>query len=162
VSGSTVTVRVGTHGAWLGRHGRQLSEYQPERDLAVNVTVGELMTAGHVADLMRKHKVSALPVVDSEGAALGIVTASDLLADRSAASPVSNFMSAPAFTVPATEGPHVAARLMRNHHLHHVVVVEQHRVVGIVSTYDLLALVEDHRYTAKQAPTPARRKPNRQ
>ncbi len=139
----------------------------------MNVTVGELMTtevmtvtkhetAGHVADLMRKHKVSALPVVDSEGAALGIVTASDLLADRSAASPVSNFMSAPAFTVPVTEGPHVAARLMRNHHLHHVVVVEQHRVVGIVSTYDLLALVEDHRYTAKQAPTPARRRANRQ
>ena len=66
----------------------------------MNVTVGELMTtevmtvtkhetAGHAADLMRKHKVSALPVVDSQGAALGIVTASDLLADRSAASPVS-------------------------------------------------------------------------
>jgi CBS domain-containing protein len=141
--------------------------------LAVNVTVGELMTtevmtvtkhetAGHAADLMRKHKVSALPVVDPQGAAIGIVTASDLLADRSAASPVSNFMSAPAYTVPTTEGPHVAARLMRNHHLHHVVVVDHHRVVGIVSAYDLLALVEDHRYTAKPAPTPARRKATRQ
>jgi CBS domain-containing protein len=148
-------------------------EHQPEKDLAVNVTVGELMTtqvmtvtkhdtAGHVADLMRKHNVSALPVVDSDGGALGIVTSSDLLADRSPASPVSNFMSAPAFTVPVNEGPHVAARLMRNHHLHHVIVVEHHRVVGIVSSYDLLALVEDHRYTAKQAPTPARRKANRQ
>ena len=51
---------------------------------------------------------------------------------------------------------------MRNHHLHHIVVVDHHRVVGIVSAYDLLVLVEDHRYTEKQAPTPARRKANRQ
>ena len=71
-------------------------------------------------------------------------------------------MSAPAYTVPMAEGPHVAARLMRNHHLHHVVVIDQHRVVGIVSAFDLLALVEDHRYTAKQPPTPSRRKLNRQ
>ena len=139
----------------------------------MNVTVGELMTtevmtvtkhetAGHAADLMRKHKVSALPVVGPDGEALGVVTASDLLADRSAASPVSSFMSSPAYTVAMNEGPHVVARVMRNHHLHHVVVVDNHRVAGIVSAYDLLALVEEHRYTVKQAPTPARRKSARQ
>lgn len=134
----------------------------------MNVTVGELMTAqpmtitkhetaGHAADLMQKHSVSALPVVDPDGAPVGIVTASDLLADRSPASPVSSFMSSPAFTVPVNEGPHIVARLMRNHHLHHVIVVDDHRTVGIVSAYDLLALVEEHRYVAKQAPTPPRR-----
>jgi CBS domain-containing protein len=138
----------------------------------MNVTVGELMTtrvmtvtkhetAGHAADLMRRHHVSALPVVGPDDEPLGIVTASDLLADRAAAAPVSSFMSSPVYTVPANEGPHVAARVMRNHHLHHVVVTEHHKVVGILSAYDLLGLVEDHRYTAKQAPTPPRKSPKR-
>jgi len=139
----------------------------------VNVTVGELMstevmtvtrheTAGHAVDLMRRHHVSALPVVGPDGDPLGIITATDLLAERSEATTVGNFMSSPAFTVPINEGPHVAARVMRNHHLHHVVVVDGHRVVGMVSAYDLLALVEDHRYQAKQAPTPSRKQSGRQ
>lgn len=139
----------------------------------MNVTIGEIMTspvmtvtkhqtADHVARLMREHTVSALPVVGPDQESLGIVTASDLLADHPCATPVSSFMSKPAFTVPVNEGPHVAARIMRNHHLHHVVVVDHHQVVGIVSAYDLLTLVEDHRYVAKGAPTPARRAAQRQ
>ncbi|MCC5952541.1 MAG: CBS domain-containing protein [Acidimicrobiia bacterium] len=138
----------------------------------MNVTIEELMTtqvmtitkhvtAGHVADLMREHKVSALPVVGPDDEPLGMVTSSDLLAGHPDAAPVSSFMSAPAYTVPLNEGPHVAARIMRNHRLHHVVVVDDHKVVGIVSAYDLLRLVEDHRYVAKQAPTPSRKQPNR-
>lgn len=110
----------------------------------MNVTVGELMstpvmtvtrheTDGHAADLMRMHHVSALPVVGPDHEPLGIITATDLLADRSEATTVSNFMSSPAITVPVNEGPHVAARIMRNHHVHHIVVVDDHRVVGIVA-----------------------------
>jgi CBS domain-containing protein len=139
----------------------------------VNVTLADLMsspvmtvtkheTAAHAAKLMRSHRVSALPVVGPDQAPLGIITAADLLEDRSEASPVSSFMSKPAYTVPASEGPHVAARIMRNHHLHHVVVVDHHKVVGMVSAFDLLALVEDHRYIAKQPPTPSKRGSRRQ
>ena len=40
---------------------------------------------------------------------------------------------------------------------HHVVVTEHKVVVGIVSAYDLLQLVEDRRFTAKQGPTASRR-----
>jgi CBS domain-containing protein len=61
------------------------------------------------------------------------------------------------YTVPPGEGPHIAARIMRNHRLHHVLVVQDHKVVGMLSTFDLLRLVEDHRYQAKQAPTPPKK-----
>lgn len=138
----------------------------------MNVTVGDIMTAPvmtvtkhqsaeHVAGLMREHRVSALPVVGPDREPLGIITASDLLDHRIDATPVAAFMSKPAITVPVGEGPHIAARIMRNHHLHHVIVVEHHAVVGIVSAFDLLELVEEHRYVAKAAPTPARRAPQR-
>ena len=139
----------------------------------MNVTLAEIMqapvmtitrheTAGHAADMMRTHHVSALPVVGPEGAPLGMVTASDLLADHAEATPISTLMSDKPLTVPGTEGPHVAARIMRNHHIHHVIVVEGNRVAGMISAYDLLQLVEDHRFQMKQAPTPPKRRANRQ
>lgn len=134
------------------------------RDLMTSpvMTVTKHQSAGHVAELMREHKVSALPVVGPDQEPLGIITASDLLGTHADHTPTSAPTSAPAYTVPVNEGPHVAARIMRNHHLHHVVVVEGHRVVGIVSAYDLLELVESHRYVAKSAPTPARKQAARQ
>jgi CBS domain-containing protein len=136
----------------------------------VNVTVAELMrspvmtitkhqTIGHARDLMAEHRVSALPVVGPADEPLGMLTASDLVDGHGHpdGAPVSAAMSPDPYTVPPGEGPHVAARIMRNHHLHHVLVVDQQRVVGMLSSFDLLKLVEDHRYQAKQPPTPAKR-----
>ena len=139
----------------------------------MNTTVGDVMTApvmtaakhqtaAHLAQVMRSHKVSAMAVVGPDQEPLGIVTATDLLDRHSDTTPVSELMTKPVYSVPVDEGTHVAARIMRNHHLHHVAVTDHGAVVGIVSAYDLLALVEDHRYTAKAAPTPARREPRRQ
>jgi CBS domain-containing protein len=138
----------------------------------VNVTVADLMhapvmtvtkhqSAGHVRQLLREHAVSALAVVGPDHEPLGIVTATDLLADPADGAPVSTLMTPAPYTVPPTDGPHVAARIMRNHHLHHVLVVDHGRVVGMLSTFDLLRLVEDHRYQAKGAPTPPRRAASR-
>jgi len=134
----------------------------------VNVTIEEIMrapvmttqphqTVGHVRKVMAKNRVSAMPVVDSDNEPVGIVTATDMLEELTEGAPVSTIMSEPVYTVPAYNQPHIAARIMRNHHIHHVVVTEGKAVVGIVSAYDLLALTEDHRYVAKGAPTPKKR-----
>ena len=130
-----------------------------------NVTVEEIMstrvmkatpqlTVGHVRKVMADNNVSAMPVVDSEGEPVGIVTAVDLLDDLKSGEPVSSIMSSPVLTANPYDGPHIAARIMRNHHVHHVVVTRDKQVIGMVSAYDLLELVEDHRYVAKNAPTP--------
>lgn len=42
---------------------------------------------------------------------------------------------------------------MRNHEIHRVVVTHEHRVVGVLSAFDLLELVEDHRFVTSNAPT---------
>ena len=47
---------------------------------------------------------------------------------------------------------------MRNHKIHRVVVTHEQKVVGILSAFDLLKLVENHRFTAKGAPTKSSRK----
>lgn len=138
----------------------------------MNVDISEIMTAPvmtatphqstvRVRKVMHEHGISAMPVVDSAGEPVGIVTAADMLDEHADATPVSNFMSTPVYTVPGYDGPHIAARIMRNHHLHHVVVTEGKKVVGMVSAYDLLRLVEDHRFTAKPGPTPSKRSNHR-
>jgi CBS domain-containing protein len=140
----------------------------------VNVTVAELMRTpvmtitkhqklGHARSLMKEHQVSALPVVGPDEEPLGIITATDLLDGNGHpdGAPASAAMSATPYTVPPGEGPHIAARIMRNHRLHHVLVVQDHKVVGMLSTFDLLQLVEDHRYQAKQAPTPSKKQTGR-
>ena len=114
-------------------------------------------TIGHVRKVMSEHKVSALPVVNTEGEPVGMITATDLLEDHPDGAPVNGLMSLPVYTVPRYDGPHIAARIMRNHHIHHVVVTEHKKAIGIVSAYDLLRLVEDHRFTAKLGPTPSKK-----
>ncbi len=135
----------------------------------MNVKVDELMThpvvttephvtVGHVRTMMERNKIGAIPVVDSDKKAIGIISRTDLAADLKDASPVSQIMTDKVYTVSRYDDVSTAARVMRNHRIHHVVVTHEHTVVGMLSTFDLLRLVEDHRFVAKNAPTPSSRK----
>lgn len=115
----------------------------------------------HARDIMQKNKVSAIPVVDSEGAPVGIVSSTDMLDEHKGATPVSNVMTGKVYTVPMYDDVSIAARIMRNHNIHRVLVTHEQKVVGILSSFDLLKLVEDHRYVAKNAPTKSKRKGSR-
>ena len=131
----------------------------------MNVKIADLMsdrviaaqphhTVEHVRALMDNNKISAVPVIDSEGAPVGIVTSTDLVAERSPSAKVSTFMTESVKVIPAYNDVSAAARAMRNAKIHHVVVTHEKQVVGILSSFDLLKLVEDHRFVMKAAPTP--------
>jgi IMP dehydrogenase len=114
-------------------------------------------TVGHVRDLMTRHRVQALPVVGPEGDLLGIVTATDILRATKETTPVSRIMTREVTTIPEYAEVSKAARAMRNKRIHHLVVTREGKVLGIVSTYDLLKLVEEHRFVPRNAPsTPGR------
>jgi CBS domain-containing protein len=135
----------------------------------MNAKVHELMTESvittdphtsidHVRKLMERNRVTAIPVVDSEGTPIGIVSATDLVAELNGSSPVKAIMTEKIYTVTKYDDVSTAARVMRNHKIHRVVVTHEQKVVGVVSAFDLLRLVEDHRFVAKNAPTPSKRK----
>lgn len=135
----------------------------------MNVKVNELMaqsvvttqphkSVAHVRGLLERNKVGAIPVIDSEGRPVGIVSTSDLVAELNPESPVRVVMTEKVYTVPAYDDVSTAARVMRNHRIHRVVVTDEQRVVGILSAFDLLELVEDHRFVARNAPTGSKRK----
>jgi len=138
----------------------------------MNAKVADLMTEAvvttephvsidRVRRLLRRNKVSAVPIVDGEGCPLGIVSATDLVAGLKPASPVSSIMTEKVYTVPKYEDVSIAARIMRNHRIHRVVVTHEQKVAGVISAFDLLELVEGHRWVAKKPPSEARRKKSR-
>ena len=138
----------------------------------MNVKIGDLMTHAvvvaqphqsfeHVRKMLENNSISAMPEVDSDGHPVGIVSLTDLAQDLKSGTPVSKVMTGKVYTVPQYDDTHIAARIMRNHHIHRVVVTHEQKVVGVLSAFDLLKLVEDRRYVAKNPPTPSKRKGNK-
>ena len=135
----------------------------------MNVKVHELMTESvvttephisidRVRRIMQRNKIGAVPVIDSNGRPVGIVSTTDLVPSLKPESPVSTIMTEKVYTVPKYDDVSVAARVMRNHRIHHVVVTHEQKVVGVLSTFDLLELVESHRFVAKNPPSESDRK----
>ena len=135
----------------------------------MNVKIHDLMTESvvttephasidRVRRTLERNKVGAVPVVDPDGQPVGIVSATDLVPSLKPDAPVSTIMTEKVYTVPKYDDVSVAARIMRNHKIHRVVVTHEQKVVGVISAFDLLELVEDHRWVAKNPPSESRRK----
>ena len=135
----------------------------------MNVKVHELMaeavvttqphvTVEHVRGMLERNRIGAIPVVDTEGKPVGIVSTTDLAADLKPGTPIKKVMTEKVYTVPQYDDVSTAARVMRNHKIHRVLVTHEQKVVGILSSFDLLRLVEDHRFSMKNASTPTKRK----
>ncbi|MDH3733569.1 MAG: CBS domain-containing protein [Gemmatimonadota bacterium] len=122
------------------------------------VTTEPHVSVSRVRSIMAKNHIGALPVVDSQGAPVGIVSATDLIADLNAASPISTVMTDKVYTVSKYDDTSIAARVMKNHKIHRVIVTHERKVVGVVSAFDLLDLVTGHRFVMKNAPTQSTKK----
>ncbi|MEV7687041.1 CBS domain-containing protein [Streptomyces bungoensis] len=127
------------------------------------VTVGRGTRFKEIARVMERHRVSALPVVESDGRVAGVVSEADLLpkeefrggeparltrperirrrADlaRARAMTAGELMTAPAVTVHGDDTLARAARIMAVHHVKRLPVVgADDRLRGVVSRGDLL------------------------
>jgi len=122
-------------------------------------SVGEAMTRGLItvrtsalvyeaAQLMDAHRVHGLPVLDADGAIVGVVSQSDLLRAKLDGHlwknlprlEVRQVMTAPAITVSLNASLEDATRLMEEHHVHRLVVVgsDGETPVGVFSVTDLV------------------------
>ncbi|MEV0489749.1 CBS domain-containing protein [Streptomyces atratus] len=98
-----------------------------------------------IVEIMRQRHISALPVLSEDGRVAGVVSEADLLlkaqgADESRAVTAGRLMTAPAVTVPRDATIASAARLMARGHLKRLPVVDDGRLVGVVSRGDLLKI----------------------
>jgi len=133
------------------------------KDLMVKSVITTLphKTIGHAQSIMAKNKIKSIPIVDGDLGVRGILTSSDILKDISKTTPISDVMTTKVYTIPPYSDIHIAARVMRNHNINHLIVADEKKVVGVLSAHDLLKLVEDHRYIMKNPPTPSKKKSKR-
>lgn len=106
-------------------------------------------SVAHVRKLLERNKVHAVPVVGPDMEAVGIVSSTDLARRLKDETPIRRVMSTEVKTIPAYNPISAAARAMRRGKIHHLVVTHEKRVIGMLSSFDLLKLVEDKRYTPK-------------
>ncbi|MCB2228302.1 MAG: CBS domain-containing protein [Desulfarculaceae bacterium] len=122
----------------------------------VRSTVGELMSAHPVtcapmmpvrsaARIMTQRQVGSIVVAEEGGHPLGILTDTDfrvrvMLRARSLDDPVAEFMSTPPHTIAPDAYAFQALLAMSHHGVHHLVVTEDERVVGVLSDRDLQAM----------------------
>ncbi len=99
-------------------------------------------TVERVRELMAEKRVHALPVVGKNKTIMGIVTTADVARALEADKPARHVMSDTVITVNATDSVTKAAGLMRKHRINHLVVTDGEKAVGIVSSFDLLRLLE--------------------
>jgi len=121
------------------------------------ITVQRHHSVERVRGIMEHNRFHAVPVVGAEGEALGMVTSADLARRVKGESPISRIMTKNVLCVPAYNDVSVAARIMRKHKIHHVVVTHEKKVVGLISSFDLMKLVEGKRFVMKNGAKPARK-----
>jgi len=126
------------------------------QDLMSNnvITAQAHQTVGQIKGKMTNRSLSNVPVVSADNTPIGVVSTSDLLATEKEDTPISNIMTEKVYTIPEYEDVSVAARMMHNHKIHHLIVTQEQKVVGVISSFDLLKLIEGHRFVMKNAPTP--------
>ena len=108
---------------------------QPVRLVKLNEVVGP------IRDLMLDHQVHGVPVVDDDGALVGIVTSSDLVEEWEPQQGISTVMSDDVHTASPFTSVVDAARTMLERRIHHLVIVQGKDVVGMVSSFDLLRVL---------------------
>ena len=128
------------------------------------VSVPESAGYKDIVTLLRRHRVSAVPVVDSAGRVTGVVSEGDLLAkqtapalptgavrmawrlrerSKAAAVTAAELMTSPAVTVTPGADVAKAARLMRDRQVKRLPVVDADgHLAGIVSRMDVLSVYE--------------------
>ena len=120
------------------------------------ITVDPRTTLPIAYQLMRINNVRRLPVVDEDGRLVGIVTMGDVREARpketeglsswelhlkTASLEVREFMTPNPLTVGPEDSLRTAARLMLDHKVGGLPVVEDGRVVGIITVSDILRLL---------------------
>ena len=120
------------------------------------IVAPETMTLPETRRLMREQRIRRLPVVDADGQLVGIVTEGDInrvsdshvtdvrdfnLYHRIADLPIHDVMTHEVVTVsPDTSIGEVAQRLL-DHRIGGVPVIEQGRIVGVITESDLFRVI---------------------
>jgi IMP dehydrogenase len=101
------------------------------------VTVRPSQSLREALAVMKEHDVSGVPVVEGEHP-VGILTARDIRFEKNLDQPVSALMTTELVTVPPGCKAEEARELLHKHRIEKLLVVDDNRLVGLITIKDLL------------------------
>lgn len=111
------------------------------------VTVVVDSDAKYVRELMERKEVNAIPVVELEAedkiTIRGIITNTDLRSGVADETPVELLMTKKVHVVSKNASVQAAAKMMLRHDVHHLVVMEDGRITGMLSSMDFVRVVAE-------------------
>ena len=113
-----------------------------DRNRAEVVTIGPTDTLKSAADQMRAHNIAALVV--KSGAAVGLISDREIVhavsrnGERALHTAVQEIVTRPAITIAPDDTLKRAMSLMTHHRVRHLPVIANGKLVGIVSTGDVV------------------------
>jgi CBS domain-containing protein len=123
--------------------------------LASDVMVKEVLTVTdstplkEVAKLFGEKKITGAPVLNAQGELVGVISETDLIRKSTSIgawspSKAGQIMTRPAVTVAPNDTLQRVCELMFNRRIHRVVVAEENKICGIITTMDILRAIATH------------------
>jgi CBS domain-containing protein len=114
------------------------------------ITVNPAMTVKSLAMTLIKNQISGAPVADKVGKIVGVVSESDIVAKKG--KDVKSIMSKKIISVREETPVEEIARMMTTHHIKRLPVMNDGKVVGIVSRADIVSAIALGKHIALHTP----------
>ena len=114
------------------------------------VTVSAALAVKELAKVFLKNRISGAPVVDKKGKIIGVVSEADILAKKG--KQVKNIMSRKVIQVDEETAVEEVASLMTHHNIKRVPVMEEGKLLGIVSRADIVRAIAMGKHIALHTP----------
>jgi predicted transcriptional regulator len=93
----------------------------------------------HTRELFSRKGINAIPVLEEDGVIAGIISSSDVAKAHSDSALVEEIMTPKVHVVVKNNRVIDAAKTMLKHHVHHLIVMDDGQVIGMVSSLDIIA-----------------------
>lgn len=98
---------------------------------------------GHLKDQFNRKSINAIPVMEENGDISGIVSASDLVAIHDDNLTAKDIKTDKVHIAIPEHRVKDAAKMMVKNNCHHLVVMEEGKVVGMISSMDMVKVLAD-------------------
>ena len=108
------------------------------------ITTGPATTVSEVADIIARERIGAVVVTEQDDQVVGIISERDIVNGLSKRGtklldlPISDVMTRDVFTCATTEDVNQLRREMTNRRARHIPIVEEGKLIGIISIGDIV------------------------
>ena len=115
------------------------------------ITATEKSTIAKIRNLMERNNIHAIPIIEylkklpeADISIKGIITSSDLAKATNDLAPADKYMTHSIHIIHKDSSAQAAAKMMLKHHVHHLVVMDEGMIAGMISSLDFVRLVSEH------------------